>query len=468
MDLVTLREVLQEEGYSEPEIDDCLKALSKVYLGQHVKERGPRGVLRYDLREVAEAISKLVENSLIEEEKWYSHHILKTTDEGAEAGEELIQERIEGSIDTISRSFDLDGEIIAFLTFDYIDEDNSFPKTKVSVRDWRKPLLEETQIKHARNRLFNEMVDLGLAVEVHSFVSTRGGERRELRYVISDEVRKAVQNRIWPEETSGINQDLRWKCEAYQFLRNSPNYFDENEIEESRETFWEDLEEKPFEEEYVENIINGLQEKDVTSSYRGLMDQSLPFEVLNDTKYQIALKRELVEPVVAELIESQSPDAKIIEEINQGEIPSDELNFLRKFSKLGNSPFDNQEESIHNQLTYAIDLYEDEYWSEFLLRINNVCEDLVLELYLQKGEEYEGTIEKLLKDNYRSRIEAIGNFEFLSEDDALKHRLLSIHLDRINSDAPHGGESEIVTKRDAVRILHDFVEIYTEIWDILE
>lgn len=469
MGLASVRKKLQQGGYSEAEIDECLRSLAQIYIGQHIRtdnQGNPQGILRYDIQS-EEAVSILLENSLVEEDSWYSHNLFVTTTSGAEAGEELVRERIDEEVEDIPSQIGFQGQIIPFLIFDYIDDEFAFSKQKGHVRDWREPLLEETRVRHVRNQLFEELVESGLAVETHHYVSTRGGERRGAKYVISNEVKTAIQERVWPDYQSGIGKEHRWKCEAYQLLRGAPNYLDEADVEISRERYWERLDEKPFDEEYVERVIDDLSD-DAVTSYRGLMSDSLPFEVLNESKYRIDLKQSLVEPVLDDLLGRGANEKTKVEDIKQGEYEADEIDLLQELAEEDYSPFENQDDHIRNQIQSAVDLYEDEYWSEFLLRINNVCEDLVLELYLQRGAEYSGDIEPLLDDSHRPRVEALANFSFVADNVPLKHRLLSIHLDRINSDAPHGGESRMITERDAKRALHSFLEIYIEIWDLLE
>lgn len=467
MDLSSVRERFKEDDIYNAEMEKCISILAKIYIGQNVREQG---VLSIDFRGNGkfDPVSILKEYSLVEEDKWYSHDVLKTTDEGEEAAREVVQERINEQINEISLSINYDGKIMSFLLYNYIGEGTSFPKHDQKARDWKRPLLEEDRVWYARNQLFESLLEFELAVEAHHYVSTRGGEKRETRYVISEEVREALRQQAWPEYEAGVDYDVKRKCEAYRLLKTAPNILDSENTEDSRERYWERLQDSSLDEEVIEEIINDLSSEGVTTEYRGLLSDSLPFEIKNESGFQTALKKQLITPVITEFFEDSSDTKnKRMKAIKEGKLPDKEIEILRKLSQVDHSPFENQEEHIQTQIEAAVELYEDGYWSEFLLRINNVCEDLVMELYQQRGTEFSADIGPLLENSHRPRIEALGNFPFISDNNPLKYRLLSIHLDRVNSDAAHGGESQIIMAQDARRTIFDFLNIYISIREIL-
>lgn len=58
--------------------------------------------------------------------------------------------------------------------------------------DWRYVLLENNIIGKYKRAFFKVLIDHGLCVKTHSYVSTRGGELRDKEYVITSEIKKAL------------------------------------------------------------------------------------------------------------------------------------------------------------------------------------------------------------------------------------------------------------------------------------
>ncbi|MBO3842831.1 MAG: hypothetical protein FGF48_10535 [Candidatus Brockarchaeota archaeon] len=64
---------------------------------------------------------------------------------------------------------------------------------------WENHVFEDGRIWVLWRKLFDSLMSIGLCVKAHSYVSTRGGEIREVRYVISPEVKKYIVSKIIEE-----------------------------------------------------------------------------------------------------------------------------------------------------------------------------------------------------------------------------------------------------------------------------
>jgi hypothetical protein len=475
MDKEALRSELESQGISGAKILRCLKLLRRIYTGHHIRPK--EGVLKRDFKDFEEELELLKGQEMLKDNTWYSHSLIQLTEKGSSIGSDLVEESLEEKGAKISKKFGYTGRIIPFLIYDYLSTDLSFSKHRTNRFDWIEPLIEDDRVWDARNDLFETLEDLGLCTVVRHYVSTNNGEFREERYVISPEVGGYLQSEeVWDGYRSGLSDEQKNRCRAYRFLLQAPNFLDANEVEESREKIWEGLDEAGFDEEWLEDLINKLSEDGATTPYRGLMSDDLPFQIESESKYQIALKRRLVNPILAEFFEEPSTapsEDQEVEELRNGVFPNREIEVLEILAEKDHSVFSNTGHHIREQLEKAVELYEDEHWSDCLSRIDNVCEDLVRELAIVRGEEFPS--DNPLNQTYGGRLGALSSASFVKDPEeeynskfrSLNHDLESIHTDRNLSDAPHGGESIVITEGDVRRNIHLLVDIYFKIEELL-
>jgi hypothetical protein len=176
------------------------EALAYIYIAQEVR---PKGVLQSDCVQYRDLIPRLQFLGLIEENRWYSHHLYLTTEKGAKLAKPIIQ-------DCLSKNQTEFEKLLAaapkklmrfllkeiFTTYGYYE---AMPRAHPEVlptayilcdvkHDEHRCLLRDPKVRDWRNQILLRLKDMGLCYLAHSYVSTRGGEVRELNYCLPSEV----------------------------------------------------------------------------------------------------------------------------------------------------------------------------------------------------------------------------------------------------------------------------------------
>lgn len=166
--------------------------------------------------------------------------------------------------------------------------------------DWRDTILNDSRTLIARNKILKELKNLGLCVKTHYYVSTIGGELRDLYYVISPEIQEWLLT-LKPE-LKGLEKHVKKKCIIFYFLtKRIPNLLrtseprSEEEINLVRQEYWNRLESASLTEEDIKPIIDDMSKKKITTGYRGLFAKDLPFEIIDEVGYKVYLKRMLID-----------------------------------------------------------------------------------------------------------------------------------------------------------------------------
>jgi len=77
----------RNEGLSDSEIEENLRVLKEVYIGQHIREEG---ILKSHFTDKKDQISYLLKEKLIIEDRWYRHELYRTTDKGAQIARKYL------------------------------------------------------------------------------------------------------------------------------------------------------------------------------------------------------------------------------------------------------------------------------------------------------------------------------------------------------------------------------------------
>lgn len=159
----------------------------------------------------------------------------------------------------------------------------------------------------------------------------------------------------------------------------------------------------------------------------------------------------------------------VMDKLRRGEVPDDDVEILRILGIQNHSIFGSYAEDIRNQLVKASEHFENENWGEGLNRINNVCEDIVKEILDKRrdGIDHTVNVDTLLRQDHWNRIQILENrTNFLEKNDPFIIALKSIHLDRIKSEAQHGG-GVTTTKSNAKQAIHSLMRIYFKAEELL-
>ena len=304
-------------------------ALAFVYIAQNVRDGC--GVLKQDMSYLAES-EVLTVLGLIEERRWYGLSGFVTTREGESVARFVLEQRLKA----------VRNELIVLL--------NSLPKklagflvrecalpSWVAGGDWgraeKRPqygfgfacgrgrtdepahpcLLEDERVLGERNKLFQAFVAKSLMVKVHSYVSTRGGEMRELVYVPAPELKGFFQEYLTTENIRDplFPTELETKHQLYHFLLPPYEAFERAELK------------LPGLESLVQGEeVRGRAQKalDKLSKAGLIIEREGKLLVSNRTDYREAVRKEYFLPLVDSLLEPERmPIPEIIDKKEQKE-----------------------------------------------------------------------------------------------------------------------------------------------------
>jgi HEPN domain-containing protein len=167
---------------------------------------------------------------------------------------------------------------------------------------WENHILNDGRIWILWRRFFDYLMSIGLCIKTYSYVATRGGEIREPRYVISPEIKDYLVSRY--SSLIDFTKEEEIPLKVFTVLTRNwhlflPSYQDPND---SREKLYESLTDCSLNEETIAKIINGMVSMKITSEYRGLLSEDKPFEILDESRYPIYLKENLIKPAIDKLI----------------------------------------------------------------------------------------------------------------------------------------------------------------------
>ncbi len=290
--------------------DKALEVLKKIYIAQHIREEG---VLTSEFRKYSKEIDILKEHDLILEHKWYSHELLLTTEKGKDLASMLVKEKLKEFTDVNDflrkHKIHIPETTLRFLIFDYFSRKLTFPVDigdEMFIYDWREPIFRDPRIKILRNRILDVLVKENLCVKTFYYVATRGGELRELNYVICPEVQSFLVEGV-PFKT-GLDQEKKKIAKIYLLLKEIAYIINSDlDLDTIKEQYWNKLQQYDLTEEDIQQIIDQANKRNITSPYFGILSENKPFEIKNTTLYNIFLEKRLLKPLIDNILEVGKP-----------------------------------------------------------------------------------------------------------------------------------------------------------------
>lgn len=287
--------------------DQFSEILTEIYIGQNIRDEG---ILQSTIADWKNQASNLVEKRLIRENHWYSHLLYLTTPDGDDAARSLIEKKIaiyKGRLQTFLENFP--PRCVGFLIHDYLTRSLDFPKNlpEYMFDYWLNQsityLLRDSRIWSIRTQILSKLEEFGLCIRTNYYVSTRGGELREQRYVICPEIRELLLE-ISP--TLGLTADESKSLRIHLFLREIVAWLDYPDIETMRKRYLNEMQRLDINEEDVEDTVNELASNEITDHYIGIaVIDKKPFTIKDKVGYPFYLQNHLVKPIAANLLESK-------------------------------------------------------------------------------------------------------------------------------------------------------------------
>lgn len=283
-----------------PELEE---ELAKIYFGQNVRSKG---ILQSEVKKERAVI--LLSEKLIQENHWYAFDLYITTVEGEKYAKDVLRRKItEADVPLESRIEGIPRRIIAFIIRRYVLQGLTFPAQRPEFYEfydsWPMKLTSDGQVWSFCDRFFDTLLVIGLCVKTHYYVSTRGGELRELQYVISPEVQEFLERKFQgvdfsPEEERSLR--------IFYVLMQMKNFVRGDNLDFVREKFYELLKRHAVSEDEVASVIDKMSELNIASKYRGLLSNEKPFEIYDLGRFAIYLDDKLIKPAIELLLGKSS------------------------------------------------------------------------------------------------------------------------------------------------------------------
>lgn len=273
------------------------KILLKIYIGQNIRKEG---ILQSELYG-QEQIQSLLSKNLIKENHWHLNQFL-TTDEGSELGSKLVLERIKDKEEDLQNKLrDIPQRALSFFVKRHISKKLVFSTEKPRWSNlWEDHILADSRIWVLWDRLLSALEALGLCVKTYNYVSTRGGELRDLCYVLSSEVQEFLIKLHVPSDFTEKQEEI---LRLYPVLLSACRILTTDDLDYARQEYYELLKYHSVGEEQIAGIVNDMSEKKIASEYRGLLSESKPFDIIDQNRFKIYLEKNLIEHAVNILLE---------------------------------------------------------------------------------------------------------------------------------------------------------------------
>jgi hypothetical protein len=287
--------------------------LLKIHIGQNINRAG---ILQSEIRE-KEEIQTLLFDGLIKENHWHLYQFL-TTDKGSCLGKTLVMKKIAENQSQLQKMLeDIPQKVLCFIMRRYVSRKLAYRAEKPYFTDsWEDRVLVDGRIWILWDKFFASLESNGLCVKTYDYVSTRGGELRDLHYVISPEIQQFLVKTY-----SGVDfsEDQENVLKLYPVLISAIRYLRTDDIEFARQQYYELLKKHSITEDKIAGIINDMNKDGITSEYRSLLSVKSPFDIIDLTRFQIYLDKNIIELAVDYLL---GKETKIKEFMVKERMPS--------------------------------------------------------------------------------------------------------------------------------------------------
>jgi Cdc6-like AAA superfamily ATPase len=211
-------------------------ALAYIYITQEVRSEG---VLQSDCAQYSAVVPRLLFTGLVKEGAWYSHRLYQVTEKGAKQAKQIVRQRLEKNHAEIDKLLESGPKKLWKFLLQEIFRPYGFyyaiPRAHPEVlqfayiscdlnRDEHRCLLKDPQIRDSRNKMLAKLKEVGLAYLAHMYVSTRGGETKELNYCLPPEITEYFGEHLTKEDGEELfTLEVELAHKAYHFLETLSN-----------------------------------------------------------------------------------------------------------------------------------------------------------------------------------------------------------------------------------------------------
>lgn len=276
------------------------EVLARIYIGQNIRKEG---ILQSDIPAKKET-QTLLSMNLIEENNWYLRQFL-TTDVGSRVAKKLILERIMQTQGQLQKKIShIPKRVLGFFIARHVSKRLTFLMEKPSWSlEWEDLVLASGRIWILFDTFLKALESLGLSVRAYNYVSTRGGELRNLCYVISAEIQQSLTDRYIPFDFA---PDEESTLRVFPVLMQASVILAGEDVDYVRQEFYNLLRDRSVTEKQLAAIIGETKEVGITGEYRGLFSKDKPFDIIDQKRFEMYLYENIIEPAIDVLFEQRS------------------------------------------------------------------------------------------------------------------------------------------------------------------
>jgi len=281
-----------------------LEVLVKISIGQHIRDYG---ILQSDIRE-NDQVAILLSKELIFQNHWTRNlKQYKTTERGSEIAQAIANRIIEEKKEYLRTTVDeVPRRALGFFIKRYISKSLNFNTSKPFIppypNSWEDIILSDSRIWILWDRFFNALESCRLCVSTHYYVGTRGGETRDIRYVISPEIRSFLVS-FFPYTDFASDQEN--SIILYPVLKKMESILANEDLDSVRQQCYQLLKDASVSEKQLAGIVDDMSKIGITSDYRGLLSEMKLFEIFDASRFQVYLGKNLLEPAVDILLQEK-------------------------------------------------------------------------------------------------------------------------------------------------------------------
>lgn len=276
-----------------------IEVLVKIYIGQNIRNEG---ILQSEVIE-KDHVLQLLSEGVILENHWYLNQF-KTTEKGSEIAQAIVKKRIKEKSEQLrSKLGDIPRRVLNFFVRRYVSKNLTFRSSKPSYAySWEDLVLTDNRIWILWDKFFMALVSLGLCVKTYDYASTRGGELRDVYYVISPEIREFIGTIFLNTDFTPDQENI---VRLYPVLRKLGKIIGNSDLDLVRQQSYELLKASLVSEEQLAGIIDAMNQIKITSEYRGLLSVNKLFEISDPSRFEVYLYKNLLEPAVRILLQEK-------------------------------------------------------------------------------------------------------------------------------------------------------------------
>jgi len=274
--------------------------LKEIYIGQNIRLEGIRKK-HFNQEQLLTIENLSTPHKLIEEGNFYGTNVIKTTEKGESLGKKIIQEIINKNKELLLKELkNIPEPVLEFLFFDYPQPIYEIRGERNYFSSWKGFLINIEKINENVNKLSDILSECNLEVKTHYYVSTRGGETRNLHIIFPRELKDflIISNLI----NHGLSEDVKEQIKLFYILFKIKEILNIEDYDARRRNYWTMLQDTKIDETKIKQIIDKFNNKGITTQYKLVTDENFLFQIKDIARYDVFLKK-LVDDYLTNVLE---------------------------------------------------------------------------------------------------------------------------------------------------------------------